>query len=257
MLFVGSCFADNIGRHFVEDKFRAVVNPFGVMYNPASILHTIERSDIAPQTAVFTLGTNHVYRLKETGEIVDNCEKRPARLFEEEELSIEACADYLGRAIDLLRQRRPDVRIILTVSPIRYRKYGYHDSQLSKATLLMAIDKILSFHPIPEHHPSTNSHSHLSSLAYFPAYEIMMDELRDYRFYADDMLHPSTQAVEYIWQRFGEMFFSERTQQFLREWSPIKAALGHRPFNPDSDEYRTFLADARAKEAALISRYSQ
>ena len=257
MLFVGSCFADSIGRRFVEDKFRAVVNPFGVMYNPASILHTIERSDIAPQTAVFTLGTNHVYRLKETGEIVDNCEKRPARLFEEEELSIEACADYLGRAIDLLRQRRPDVRIILTVSPIRYRKYGYHDSQLSKATLLMAIDKILSSHPIPEHHPSTNSHSHLSSLAYFPAYEIMMDELRDYRFYADDMLHPSTQAVEYIWQRFGEMFFSERTQQFLREWSPIKAALGHRPFNPDSDEYRTFLADARAKEAALISRYSQ
>ena len=257
MLFVGSCFADSIGRRFVEDKFRAVVNPFGVMYNPASILHTVERCDIAPQTAVFTLGTNHVYRLKETGEIVDNCEKRPARLFEEEELSIEACADYLGRAIDLLRQRRPDVRIILTVSPIRYRKYGYHDSQLSKATLLMAIDKILSSHPIPEHHPSTNSHSHLSSLAYFPAYEIMMDELRDYRFYADDMLHPSTQAVEYIWQRFGEMFFSERTQQFLREWSPIKAALGHRPFNPDSDEYRTFLADARAKEAALISRYSQ
>lgn len=257
MLFVGSCFADSIGRRFVEDKFRAVVNPFGVMYNPASILHTVERCDATPQTSVFTLGTNHVYRLKETGEIVDNCEKRPASLFEEEELSIEACADYLGRAIDLLRQRRPDVRIILTVSPIRYRKYGYHDSQLSKATLLMAIDKILSSHPIPEHHPSTNSHSHLSSLAYFPAYEIMMDELRDYRFYADDMLHPSTQAVEYIWQRFGEMFFSERTQQFLREWSPIKAALGHRPFSPDSDEYRTFLADARAKEAALISRYSQ
>ena len=185
------------------------------------------------------------------------CNRYKAPSKPEEELSIEACADYLGRAIDLLRQRRPDVRIILTVSPIRYRKYGYHDSQLSKATLLMAIDKILSSHPIPEHHPSTNSHSHLSSLAYFPAYEIMMDELRDYRFYADDMLHPSTQAVEYIWQRFGEMFFSERTQQFLREWSPIKAALGHRPFNPDSDEYRTFLADARAKEAALISRYSQ
>ena len=245
MLFVGSCFADSIGRRFVEDKFRAVVNPFGVMYNPASILHTVERCDATPQTSVFTLGTNHVYRLKETGEIVDNCEKRPASLFEEEELSIDACADYLQQAINILHKRRSDVRIILTVSPIRYRKYGYHESQLSKATLLLAIDKLL-------HQTSDIRHLH-----YFPAYEIMMDELRDYRFYADDMLHPSAQAVEYIWQRFGEMFFSERTLQFLREWRPIKAALGHRPFNPDSEEYQAFWADARAKEAALISRYSQ
>ena len=244
MLFVGSCFADSIGRRFVEDKFRAVVNPFGVMYNPASILHTVERSGIAPKTAVFTLGTNHVYRLKETGEIVDNCEKRPARLFEEEELSIDACADYLCRAIDVLQQRRPDVRVILTVSPIRYRKYGYHGSQLSKATLLLAINRMVSAIATQQ-----------SPITYFPAYEIMMDELRDYRFYADDMLHPSTQAVEYIWQRFGEMFFSERTHQFLEEWRPVKAALAHRPFNPDSPEYQAFLADAHAKEAALIKHY--
>ena len=244
MLFVGSCFADSIGRHFVDDKFQAVVNPYGVMYNPASILHTIERCDAAPRTAIFTLGTNHVYRLKETGEIVDNCEKRPARLFAEEELTIDACADYLCRAIGTLRQRRPDVRIILTVSPIRYRKYGYHGSQLSKATLLLAIDKLL-------HQTSDIRHLH-----YFPAYEIMMDELRDYRFYADDMLHPSAQAVEYIWQLFGETFFSERTHQFLKEWQPIKAALQHRPFNPDSTEYQVFLADAHAKEAALIKKYN-
>lgn len=254
MLFVGSCFADSIGRRFIEDKFRAVVNPFGVMYNPASILHTIERCDFAPQTAILTLGTNHVYRLKETGEIVDNCEKRPARLFEEEQLSIEACANNLQQAIDILRKRRSDVRIILTVSPIRYRKYGYHESQLSKATLMLAINALLHSSPIVSY-PSP--HTTNASLIYFPAYEIMMDELRDYRFYSDDMLHPSSQAVEYIWQRFGEMFFSERTQQFLTEWRPIKAALGHRPFNPDSDEYRVFLADAQAKEAALISKYSQ
>ena len=243
MLFVGSCFAESIGRRFVEDRFQAVVNPFGVMYNPASILHTVERCDTAPRTALFTLGTNHVYRLKETGEIVDNCEKRPARLFEEEELDIDTCTDYLSRAVDVLRQRRPDVRIILTVSPIRYRKYGYHGSQLSKATLLLAIDKLL-------HLTSDTRHLH-----YFPAYEIVMDELRDYRFYAEDMLHPSAQAVEYIWQRFGDMFFSERTRQFLSEWQPVKAALQHRPFNPDSDEYQTFLADSRAKEAALIKKY--
>lgn len=251
MLFVGSCFADSIGRRFVEDKFRAVVNPFGVMYNPASILHTVERCDVAPRTAVLTLGTNHVYRLKETGEIVDNCEKRPARLFEEEELSVDTCADYLRQAIGVLRQRRADVRIILTVSPIRYRKYGYHGSQLSKATLLLASEQVCS----QPTQADTDGQEVSTDVVYFPAYEIIMDELRDYRFYADDMLHPSTQAVEYIWQRFGEMFFSERTQRFLQEWRPIKAALAHRPFNPDSAEYQAFLADARAKEAALIKTY--
>ena len=246
MLFVGSCFADSIGQRFVEDKFRAVVNPFGVMYNPASILHTVERCDNAPRTAVFTLGTNHVYRFKETGEIVDNCEKRPAHLFQEEELSIDTCTAYLQRAIEVLRQRRADVRVILTVSPIRYRKYSYHGSQLSKATLLLAVEKVTK---------SSKNTSTTCSICYFPAYEMMMDELRDYRFYADDMLHPSTQAVEYIWQRFGEMFFSARAQQFLKEWQPIKAALRHRPFNPNSNEYRAFLADAQAKEAALIRTY--
>ena len=143
MLFVGSCFADNIGARFKEEKFRATVNPFGVMYNPASILHTVERlAQSEPsklgslRTAFFTLGTNHIYRLKETGEIVDNCQKRPQSLFNEEELTVDECADYLQRAIDILRQQHPDVRVVLTVSPIRYRKYGYHGTQLSKATLL-------------------------------------------------------------------------------------------------------------------------
>ena len=247
MLFVGSCFADNIGQRFAEDHFQTTVNPYGVMYNPASILHTVKRSECAPRTAVFTLGTNHVYRLKETGEIVDNCEKRPARLFQEEELTVDQCADYLQRAIDILQQRRPDVRIILTVSPIRYRKYGYHGSQLSKATLLLATDRLLA--TTPDGSPSG------SHLTYFPAYEIMMDELRDYRFYAEDMLHPSHQAVEFICERFADTFFSERTKAFLTEWRPIKAALNHHPFNPDSEAYKTFLADARQREANLLQRY--
>lgn len=245
MLFVGSCFADSIGQRFVADHFQATVNPFGTMYNPVSILHTVQRCDCAPRTAVITLGTNHVYRLKETGEIVDNCQKRPATLFTEEELSIELCADVLQQIIEELRSRRPDVRVIITVSPIRYRKYGYHESQLSKATLLLAVDSILT-------PPST---LHPSQAVYFPAYEILMDELRDYRFYAADMLHPSDQAVEYIWERFSETFFSQRTHDFLREWKPIKAALAHRPFAPDSDDYRAFLADARRKEAELLRRY--
>lgn len=237
MLFVGSCFADSIGRRFQEEQFRATVNPFGTMYNPASVLHTVEKYEGKPRIALITLGTNHVYRLKETGEIVDNCQKRPAALFQEEQLTVAECADYLRRAIDLLRSRRPDVHIVLTVSPIRYRKYGYHESQLSKATLLLAVDQVCQ------------------SVAYFPAYEIVLDELRDYRFYADDMLHPSSQAVDYIWERLVDTYFSPRAKEFLREWAPLKAALAHRPFNPDSDEYRQFLAETRAKVDALLSRY--
>ena len=143
MLFVGSCFADNIGKKFVEEKFNAIVNPYGVMYNPASILHTVVRTEAAPRVALFTLGTNHVYILNETGEIVDNCAKRPQRLFTERELSIEECVSYLSDAVDKLTERNSDVRIIVTVSPIRYAKYGYHESQLSKATLLLAADMLV------------------------------------------------------------------------------------------------------------------
>ena len=247
MLFVGSCFADNIGRRFVEDKFRATVNPYGVMYNPASIMHTVKRwtgelgaTDEAPQTAVFTLGTNHVYILNETGEIVDNCRKRPQRLFTERELSVDECADYLREAIATLQKINPSVRIIITVSPIRYAKYGVHGSQLSKATLLLAADKLTK---------------EMDNVVYFPAYEIVNDELRDYRFYREDMLHPTDQAVEYIWQRFGETFFSKQTVKFLEEWRPIKAALAHRPFNPEAEEYKKFLEKAKEGERELMEKY--
>lgn len=248
MLFVGSCFADNIGQRFVADKFRAVVNPDGVMYNPASILHTVDRyvdrleaeDAEAPSTAVFTLGTNHVYILNETGEIVDNCRKRPQRLFTERELTVDECAEYLCRAIGRLRSVNPDVRVVLTVSPIRYAKYGFHGSQLSKAVLLLAADKVLREHDMVE---------------YFPAYEIVNDELRDYRFYREDMLHPSDQAVEYIWQRFGDTYFSEHTRSFLEEWRPVKAALGHRPFNADSEEHKEFLRKTMEKVDALKAKY--
>ena len=149
LLFVGSCFATNIGQRFVDNQFQTVVNPFGVMYNPISILHTLRRlydgsSSFSPDFVFLTLGTNHVYRLRETGEIVDNCEKRPHRLFQEEQLTIAQCADALREGAALLRQVNPDVRIILTVSPIRYAKYGFHGSQLSKATLLLAIDELIT-----------------------------------------------------------------------------------------------------------------
>ena len=272
MLFVGSCFADNIGRRFKDEMFRATVNPFGVMYNPASILHTVERTDVAPRVAVFTLGTNHVYILRETGEIVDNCQKRPHRLFEERELTVEECKDYLLRAVNILRERRPDVRVIITVSPIRYAKYGFHGSQLSKATLLLAadllikettlnressIDKELSFSKESSisKEISFNDEQGGAVVTYFPAYEIVNDELRDYRFYADDMLHPSSVAVEYIWQRMVETFFSDEAKTFLREWAPLKKGFSHRPLNPDGDEYKAFLAKLNSEAERLKQRY--
>lgn len=272
MLFVGSCFADNIGRRFKDEMFRATVNPFGVMYNPASILHTVERTDVAPRVAVFTLGTNHVYILRETGEIVDNCQKRPHRLFEERELTVEECKDYLLRAVNILRERRPDVKVIITVSPIRYAKYGFHGSQLSKATLLLAADLLIKETTL-NRESSIDKESNFSKessiskeislndeqggavVTYFPAYEIVNDELRDYRFYADDMLHPSSLAVEYIWQRMVETFFSDEAKTFLREWAPLKKGFSHRPLNPDGDEYKAFLAKLNAEAKLLKQRY--
>ncbi|WP_068857112.1 GSCFA domain-containing protein [Leyella lascolaii] len=242
MLFVGSCFADSMGRRFADDRFRAVVNPFGVMYNPASVLHTVERYEgEPPEVAVLTLGTNHVYILKETGEIVDNCRKRPQRLFREELLTVDVCLGYLSRAVETLLSRNPDVRVVVTVSPIRYAKYGFHGSALSKAVLLLAADRLVAAYP--------------DVVEYFPAYEIVNDELRDYRFYAEDMLHPSQQAVAYIWERFAEAFFSEDTWRFLEEWRPIKEALAHRPFRPDSDEYKEFLAATMRKAELLARKY--
>lgn len=278
MLFVGSCFADNIGRRFKDEMFRATVNPFGVMYNPASILHTVERTDVAPRVAVFTLGTNHVYILRETGEIVDNCQKRPHRLFEERELTVEECKDYLLRAVNILRDRRPDVKVIITVSPIRYAKYGFHGSQLSKATLLLAADLLIKETTLNressiDKESSFSKESSISKesgiskdvslndeqggavVTYFPAYEIVNDELRDYRFYADDMFHPSSVAVEYIWQRMVETFFSDEAKTFLREWAPLKKGFSHRPLNPDGDEYKAFLAKLHAEAERLKQRY--
>lgn len=241
MLFVGSCFADNIGRRFQEEKFQATVNPFGVMYNPASILHTVRRTDCSPRRVVLTLGTNHVYILKSTGEIVDNCRKRPARLFEERELTVDECVGYLAQAVDELVSRCSDVRVIVTVSPIRYAKYGYHGSQLSKATLLLAADRLVRQNP--------------GIVSYFPAYELMNDELRDYRFYEEDMLHPSSQAVEFIWQRFRAAYFGRAAEQFLEDWRPIREAHGHKPFHPDSEAHLRFLAKTEEMERRFNEKY--
>lgn len=242
ILFVGSCFADNIGKRFEEEKFRAMVNPFGVMYNPVSVLHTVKKvANHTFDTAVFTLGTNHVYVERATGEIVDNCQKRPQREFEERELTVEECADALREAITLLRQANPKVNVIITVSPIRYAKYGYHGSQLSKAVLLLAADKVIK--------------EEGERVYYFPAYEIVNDELRDYRFYKADMLHPNEQAVEYIWDQLVATCFSAEAKQFLEEWRPIKEALAHRPFHPEAAAYQDFIKKTKEKAKMLELKY--
>ena len=251
ILFVGSCFADSIGQRFREEGFPVTINPYGTMYNPASVLHTIERLTPCVKTAFITLGTNHVYRLKETGEIVDNCEKRPASIFQEEELCVDECAEYLRKAIGILRQVNPEVRIVFTVSPIRYRKYGYHESQLSKATLLLAVETVIK----KLSNPRQPRMPRISRVAYFPAYEILNDELRDYRFYAPDMLHPSSQAVDYIWERLVDTYFSAEAKTFLSEWYPLKQALGHKPFDPNSEAYMTLMDKTMLKVAELREKY--
>ena len=251
VLCLGSCFADEMGRRFEEDHFPTLANPFGVMYNPASILHTIERlttpnhsakatlpTGERPGIGILTLGTNHVYVERATGKIVDNCQKRPQQLFEERCLSVEECAQYLQRSIQLLREWNPAMKIILTVSPIRYRKYGYHESQLSKATLLMAVEKVIG-----------------SELLYFPSYEILLDELRDYRFYASDMLHPSGQAVDYIYRRLQQCLFSPEARQYVSEWRPIGQALAHRPFQADSPDYLAFRQQTLRQAEAFNRRW--
>lgn len=242
MLFVGSCFAQSMGERFLAEKFRATVNPYGVMYNPASILHTVSRCESSADFAVLTLGTNHVYRLKETDEIVDNCQKRPQSLFREEVLSIDECVGFLSQAVDSLVKRNPDIKVIITVSPIRYAKYGFHESQLSKAVLLLSANEM--------------EKRYAGKVFYFPAYEIVNDELRDYRFYASDMLHPSEQAVEYIWECFSASLFGADTLQFLKEWQPIREAINHRPFNPDSEAYKEFVNNTLVKVRALKQKYT-
>ncbi len=241
ILCVGSCFADKIGQRFRQEHFSVESNPFGVMYNPVSIGHTVARWDGAVDVAIFTLGTNHVYVERSTGEVVDNCQKRPQRLFEERELSVEECCGSLANAIETLRQRNQHVKVIVTVSPIRYRKYGYRQSKLSKAVLLLAANQLEQRYP--------------ETVNYFPAYEIVDDELRDYRFYQPDMLHPTQQTVDYIWERFAAAYLDDDAKQFLGEWKPLKEGFAHRPFHPESEQYQQFAAQLRQRYRQFTEKW--
>ena len=284
MLF-GSCFAENIGNLLRENKFRCDVNPFGVLYNPLSIVCALNQilekkeyteedlffsdgywhswmhhSDFSASSSeeclarinsrlrkasdelleadwlVMTWGTAHVYVHQETGKVVGNCHKQPDKTFRRLRQNAEAFVEECLGVLKKCRSVNPKLKVLITVSPIRHAKDGMHGNQLSKSVLLLAADELCR--RCPDCH-------------YFPSYEIMMDELRDYRFYADDMVHPSKLAVEYIWDCFSKTYFSAETLSVLQEWREIKKGIEHKPFHPESEAYRKFLSQIVLKIARI------
>ncbi len=289
VLLLGSCFAENMGVKFNYFKFQTTINPFGIIFNPISIeqlvnrvvhqkfftetdifyhndlwlsydvhsecshsdkeillkqlsaaLEAMHRQIAEASHIVITYGTSWVYRLKATNEIVANCHKVPQSEFTKEILSPETIAQSMRNTLDLIHQINPDCKFIFTVSPVRHTKDGFPENQLSKAHLIAAVHSILS-----ENNTSN----------YFPAYEIMMDELRDYRFYADDMLHPSQAAIDYIWIRFFENYVNTDCFAVMQEVCNIQKGLSHRPFNPETKSHQQFLEALNQKIIRLKEQF--
>ena len=286
ILLLGSCFADNIGAKFEEHYFQTTINPFGTLYNPASIAKAVldmgygpsgmglvehnglwhsmmhhgsysgvdkeeviarcEESRIQMQetlqqasVVIVTFGTAWVYEYE--GEVVANCHKLPANRFVRRRLTV----DEIVNVWQPILAAMPDKHWIFTVSPIRHVKDGLHENQISKAILLQAVDRLTSI----------QSNSLMGSKSYFPSYEIMLDELRDYRFYAEDMVHPSAVAVDYIWQRFVETYMTTDTQQEMRVLHQLWRDRHHRFLHPDSPEAQQFAEHMKTRLQALQPRY--
>lgn len=290
LMLLGSCFAANMGIKLTDAKFCCDVNPYGVLYNPLSIsaalreigvgkkydssqllffrecwhspMHhgdfsSAEAQDVLQRInerleeahdnlakvdcLLLTFGTAWVYESKDTGEIVGNCHKQPEANFIRRKLSIEEIvSDYKSLFTDLFI-RNPRLKVLFTVSPIRHVRDGMHANNLSKATLLLAIEQLQGAFP--------------EQVFYFPAYELLMDELRDYRFYAEDMVHPSEVAVRYVWERFVQTCISTDALQIMEESENIRKALSHKPFHPESDEYKRFLGQIVLKIDRLNGKY--
>lgn len=232
---LGSCFADNIARKLGEYYFRVTGNPTGTLYNPVSVARHMDLMD-EHDIAVITFGTAWVYEDIQTGLVVDNCQKRPAADFHRRRLTV----DEIVELWQPILRRYSDRRFIFTVSPIRHIKDGLHENQLSKAILLLAIEKL-----------TTNSHT-----VYFPSYELLQDELRDYRFYASDMLHPSETAIDYIFERFADTFLYDKlTQEAMRSLHQLYLDRHHRPLHPESDEYRQFQTQLKLRARQLRQQF--
>ena len=287
-VFLGSCFAQNVGSRFADYGMQATVNPLGVLYNPLSIERVIMQTaqpcveplvfkhegqfrcwlsgtqyfaDTAEGCAAqirvtlsglkhgienaryvfITLGTNVVYRHKQLDAVVCNCHRMPQQAFIEERIPLHDCTESLLRTVKSLLEINTDIRLIFTISPYRYTKYGYHGSQLSKSVLLIAVQTVCESYP--------------DVCYYFPSYEILLDELRDYRFYAEDMYHPSAQAIDYIWSRLAQCAFSSQAQQYLRDYEPIRKGLLHRPLQANAEEEKARRADLECRAAAIRQKY--
>lgn len=236
---VGSCFADRIAGRLTRYKFPLTSNPTGVLYNPFSIADLLETAPpelAAADYVLVTFGTAWVY--EEGGRVVANCGKRPAHLFTRRRLSVE---EIVGRFEGLMRGVLRDKQVVFTVSPVRHLKDGFEENSLSKAVLRLAVAEIVVRHPAGAH--------------YFPAYEILNDDLRDYRFYAADLTHPSESAVEYIWEKFTGAAFGPETRRLLPQIENIVRATEHRPFDPDTEEHKKFRASMLASAHELASAY--
>ncbi|MDD4968664.1 MAG: GSCFA domain-containing protein [Paludibacter sp.] len=289
IMSLGSCFAENIGKKMKDVCFEADINPFGVLFNPVSICNSLEillhdkiftKEDIfeykslwqsfshsslfSDSTAegclskindrlndartflgkanilLITFGTAWVFEDKKSGRVVSNCHKLPAGEFIRRRLTVEEIVADYTLLINKLQSVLPALTIIFSVSPVRHWKDGAHDNNISKSTLLLAIDEL---------------QTKLQKVHYFPAYEIQMDELRDYRFYAPDMLHPSDVAVDYIWNRFSETYFSRQTEALKKRLEQLKSDLTHRPMHPDSIEYVKFLDKTEKRREDLIHEF--
>jgi hypothetical protein len=276
VMFIGSCFAKSIGSKFSSGKFPVMINPSGTVFNPVSVSNTLDtilsKKEAAPEDLFFyngqylsfnhytefssenqedllkrinsssgealsfltkasflfiTFGTARVYRRRDTGEIVSNCHKVKADRFFTELLPVREIVSLWQRQLDRLQTLFPDLKVIFTVSPVRHLKDGVHGNQVSKATLILAVEELLR---------------HQSSPVYFPAYEILMDDLRDYRFYTDDMLHPTSTAIDYIWKLFSESYIDPPSLRIWNEALKITKAVNHKISTGTSEDIRKFAA---------------
>lgn len=287
---LGSCFAVNIGQKFDYFKFNNTTNPFGILFHPAALekfityalngkqftetdifelnglwhcfdahsdlshpdkdvlLNNLNTASTLANTRlreashlIITLGTAWVYRYTESGNLVANCHKVPQKEFTKELLTVDVISQSLQNIIRSLQDVNPSVPIIFTVSPVRHIKDGFTENLWSKSNLISALHQTISTKP--------------ESVNYFLSYEIMMDELRDYRFYAEDMIHPSAVAIDYIWQRFTAAYITHEAQEMMKLADTIQKGLSHRPFNPDTTQHQTFLAKLNDKIATLQKQY--
>jgi len=291
ILFLGSCFSDNISQKLINGGFSTTANPFGVLYNPISVKNGIEIllkektfsekdlifnkglyhsfshhgsfSDSSKKIALeqinnsvkenskklkdntvafLTFGTAYVYRYLQTKKIVSNCHKVPAKEFKHFMLTVQEIVSEYTTLLEQSHSQNPNIKIVFTVSPVRHWKDGAHENQLSKSILHLAISEL---------------EKQFRFVYYYPSYELVMDDLRDYRFYAKDMIHINPQAVDYIYTHFQDSFYSDNTKNIEQQVIKLKQALNHRPFNPNTKEHQEFIETTKAKIKLLKQEYPE